>query len=148
MCMSLSNRQHIVTGLYLASLFSALVLFWLHIKEVDLNNIQHARHARPWYPSWYSDPLWARWFRACTHVGRRDSSPPCQSTPAMGPTQPLLHWKPHLFLEVQWLGCGINDQPTPSIDVKNVWSCSNVLALTCYGVIFIRHSITWGFVCI
>lgn len=78
------------------------------------------------------EPMW----------GEENSLPQCQSTPAAGPTQTLLHWKPGLFLEVKWLGCGIIDQPMPSVDVKNGWSHSTtVLALTCYGVIFIRHAI-------
>jgi hypothetical protein len=78
------------------------------------------------------EPMW----------GEENSSPPCQSTPAVGPTQPLLHCKPGLFLEVKRLGCSINNQLTASIDVENGLSYSTtVLALTCYGVIFIRHVI-------
>jgi hypothetical protein len=57
MCMSLSNRQHIFTGVYFTSLVSDLALCWSHIKEVDLNKRQHVSHAWPWYPSWYSDLL-------------------------------------------------------------------------------------------
>jgi hypothetical protein len=75
-------------------------------------------------------------------LGKENSSPPCRSTQAVGLTQPLLLWKSDLFLEAKQLGCGINDQSTPSIDVKNGWSYSTiVLALTCYGVIFVRHAI-------
>jgi len=81
-----------------------------------------------------------------TTWGEENFSPPCQSTPAMGPTQPLLvHWKPSLFLEAKWLGCSINEQPTPSIDIKNGWSCACTDMLwcdfhkTCYNLKFGLH---------
>jgi len=42
---------------------------------------------------------------------------PHPSRPALGPTQPPIHWVPGLF-GVKWLGCGIDNPPPSSTQVN------------------------------
>jgi hypothetical protein len=58
------------------------------------------------------------------------------STPALGSTQPPIHWVPGALTPgVKWLGCEADHSSPSSAEVKNVWSYTSTPGLCFHGVV-------------
>jgi hypothetical protein len=51
--------------------------------------------------------------------------------PALGPTHPPIQWVP----EVKWSGREADHSPSPSAEVKNVWSCTSIPPIRVHDVV-------------